>query len=489
MDGPIKTFLSSFNDSVVKLYDKKVSVEDLLHDIKTNKLILNGYIKHYFDFTKLDNPTWINDLDRVIAKLQNITHNPRTHIKTEKAILETEKVAKFSNSDLVTSLKSDKYWKIGEDGDMYPEKFVSDVYDTNLCIYENRFIVMLINKLVNFVNRHLLRTLTSYKRINNLYNTPIFSYNYSSKIKELNVERKYLSKDKEEIASLLTTDSGSLSQIIEARNSLMILLSSSFYKEVSKSKPLDENSVMPTNILLSDRDYGVCYLFYLSIKQYFDDDYDLDINVLDYRDYVLTNLVNELTNLGYKGVKTNITINDKNHFECSSLIFENNKFSFIIETTPSSIDLTLSYKKAKKFDLNKSKSTISLVLVPYFSSLDDEDVYFDSLVEKNLNKGFDGVFIVTARKDYQTNNNSLLVVSPFMDKIDNNLRNALESLTLLLVGDDYLYKHICPICGGSVSEEDENGNIRCLSCNTVYSSISAEETRKNVKTFWIKKIG
>jgi hypothetical protein len=98
----------------------------------------------------------------VVEKIMAICSDPRTHLKAEKEVKQAEKAVKIDNTDVRMTLRVPRFWKQKNDR-MLPEYIYSDVFETEYAIYENRFIVALIDKMLLFLS-HVIADLYSQVR-------------------------------------------------------------------------------------------------------------------------------------------------------------------------------------------------------------------------------------------------------------------------------------------------------------------------------------
>jgi hypothetical protein len=286
-------------DKIYELVSKKVVKVDGLHQ---------NFLKEDIEFS------WLPELEIVTEKIMAIATNPRTHIKFEKEIKKAEQVVKIDNFDIIETLKLPKYWR-QKDDTYLPEYLFSDQYETEYAIYENRFIINLIDKMLTFLNRIIADLYEKVKKVNRNFiehHVPVSDIDILQEIANFEnmshtsktvVRQKH--KTNKNIKLLTTNDSPyveALRRVLIAKGTLSHALSTPFYKIVKKSKKLSDSDVHITNMLAGDRKYAPCYNFYrklLTLQASVEED-DGEINPKDYHNYVLLNIFSAFEGIGFE---------------------------------------------------------------------------------------------------------------------------------------------------------------------------------------------
>ena len=96
--------------------------------------------------------TFIIELEKGVAAIEKITRNPRSFIKDEDVVVEAGRAKRIS-SRTVSHLASHTQFvhSVDEKGNVTPEKLLVPESDIDYWIYENRFLMTLINKASVFV--------------------------------------------------------------------------------------------------------------------------------------------------------------------------------------------------------------------------------------------------------------------------------------------------------------------------------------------------
>lgn len=235
----------------------KIIEENLL---KNTILQLNKYVEKYqnmkniyenisslhmdslqsFSFQK-DN-AFFDEVSFILSVIHSIIIHPHISNKQEEIILRSNQAGHISNDAFLKTCKDHALWK--EKGyEMIPEYVHYHQYTDELKIYENVFIGMLIDLIDNEMNQ--------------------YSDFYSNLIPSLDdVENKIVEDE-------LVEDS--LKRIDTLNRKIRHIKQTHFYKEVSKAN-ITNRKIQPTNILVKNRLYNLCFKFYKKFIQYEDKD-------------------------------------------------------------------------------------------------------------------------------------------------------------------------------------------------------------------------
>jgi len=94
---------------------------------------------------------WIGTIESFFPSLDKITKNSKSGLRYDREIVAIEK-AKKTNSESVRHLASHTHLiKEMRDGEVVPKQILITQAEIDLAIYENRFIMTLINRLFKFV--------------------------------------------------------------------------------------------------------------------------------------------------------------------------------------------------------------------------------------------------------------------------------------------------------------------------------------------------
>jgi len=468
-------------------------------------ITINNFLKlelSQFNPSKKSNPIfnledywWIAPVENVIKNIQTIVNHPRTHLIANKEFKIIEATSSINNDTLLETQKRAKYWR-KKDGDVLPEKIVANEFDINYAIYENRFIITLINKLMTFVNFKIRQLLSEVDYVSKNFHNKHINFNDFKYIGDLsNIEsskynfqkvfykKHFLTIEEEKFTETLI-------KLFNIKRDISHLINSKFYVIVKAAKPLSEIDIKPTNILLSDPTYSPCYRFYLELKKTRGKHYEIPqtFSLIDYSDYVLNCLIKNLIKTGYKFKSQKLKL-IKNHIKLSKTVCTNKRFKLKISNSGPNITLeyTLSLNNKKfikqEYLENKKTNKILLILVPIITN------NFDSIVAKNklTSKKYNNIFYITTYT--KEDNNSIVLCSPYYKIFDSNISNMLDSFTAVTEASGPIYTHLCPICGNIITVNEDKGNYSCPYCDSIYSIIKTKSKLSTFNTLWIKKIG
>lgn len=215
---------------------------------------------------KIYDETWIENLERGFAALDRITSNPRTFIKENREVVLTA-LAKKINAESVTHLASHTQFihSVDEKGNVIPEKILSISTEEDYQIYENRFIMTLINKLVYFIGKrydfiksHGETRDSDLLMLHNVTVVDGVTYEYDARIK--------VSKPSND-NGLVEKNLELLDKIVKLRNRAAFYLTCPFMVEMRGAKPV-HNPIAMTNMLMKSPDYHKAYQLWKFIDAY-----------------------------------------------------------------------------------------------------------------------------------------------------------------------------------------------------------------------------
>ena len=171
---------------------------------------------------------------RVIA---SIAARPHLSTKREEIVTRVEKAKQISPDDFGRVCRDSSLWKRRK-AVMIPENIYYFQHTDELAIYENRFVVMLIDE----IDKELSRYVDFYTKI-----LPSIDDGACS-LDAIKLSQKFCSTDR-------------------LRREVDFIKETNFYKTVGKEKRL-RGKVKPTNILIKDPKYRECYKFYDDFVKY-----------------------------------------------------------------------------------------------------------------------------------------------------------------------------------------------------------------------------
>lgn len=229
--------------------------------------------------TKIFDEEWIETIESYFPSLNNIIRNPFSGIKVIEEVSPIEKARKI-NSRSIKHLAANTHLlkEVKEDGTVIPSSILTNYTDINYELYENRFIMTLIDRLFVFVRTRynvIKENVESFDKrqvkikstfpINNSkvdFNLDITLIDEIDN-KEINIYNQKLLNRVEELNKLVTS-----------------LKTSNFMNEMKDARRIHP-PIMKTNIILKNRNYHNAYLLWLFMDKYNTLPYSLDIEDKD----------------------------------------------------------------------------------------------------------------------------------------------------------------------------------------------------------------
>ncbi len=378
----------------------------------------------------------------ILNVIISIIAHPHLTNKGEDIIIRREQASSLTNEMFLKTIHDPRLWK-NNNGNYEPESVYYYQNVDDIRIYENIFIVMLLNMLETEANK----------------------YNdfYASLIKTVN-KNDSLSLEDDAIFSAFDKIDKLIKKIKRLKNTY-------FYKEISKGSTIISN-VYPTNILLKDRLYNYCFKFYKTLIAY-NDKKSLRI---DFNTYYYVILLKTLKERGFRLSSTNKDdVIALNKFGAVNL---NNNLSFLSkdfkinvyrdnETEGFKIDITNRNMKLKASHLlmfdNQSNFAVSqknvkdIKNINSYTTIESLSLWSKAYLDDKLQ-------II----DSNSSNEYMLMNDYFEDK------------TFTAKASYHIYSKYCPVCKKK-EIEFENGLYRCLDCNSIYAFDETQETIWHLK--------
>ena len=209
---------------------------------------------------------FINELVEGVGAIMNILINPRTFIKEEQELVQTELAKKVSTLSLRYFASHTQYLSdIDEDDNVIPSKILTIFTETDLAIYENRFIMTLIKRVIHFIQtrydwivEHKETTDSDLLLVHNKTVIDGVTYEVDARIK----------------ASTPSLDDGNskkneetLQKLSELKKNTASLMHSPFMEQMRGAKEVT-SPIHMTNMLRKHPDYHQAYLLWNFLDQY-----------------------------------------------------------------------------------------------------------------------------------------------------------------------------------------------------------------------------
>ncbi|MDY0276557.1 MAG: hypothetical protein RBQ97_00580 [Acholeplasma sp.] len=227
-----------------------------------NNTLYQKYIKE----TKNFDEEWIKTIESYVPSLNKIVMTPKSSLRLEEDIIAIEKAKKI-NSQSIRHLASHTQFikEVSEEKGVVPKKILTNYSEVDYTIYENRFVMSLIDRLFVFVrNRYDLikQNIESFeKRKFNLESTfPVNKTNVDLKIDMVftdEIDGKSINEYNRRLLDRVTY-----------LNKIVTSLKASPFMEQMKNQKKVMPPIMKTNILMKDINYKNAYLLWLFLDRY-----------------------------------------------------------------------------------------------------------------------------------------------------------------------------------------------------------------------------
>ncbi|NLD26334.1 MAG: DUF2357 domain-containing protein, partial [Acholeplasmataceae bacterium] len=238
------------------------------------------YQKNIAEFKNFDNE-WIKTLETYLPSILKIIKAPKSTLRYDEEIVPIEK-AKKVNSKSIKHLAANSHFikTIDEEGNVVPNKILTSHAEVDYAIYENRFIMTLINRLSIFVgNRYeVIKSNIESKQRNHLNFKSSFAINRT----EVLLDMDLVVKSDIEDSLLKERNEALLDRVVKIVRGVSGMKNSPFMKELegSGAKPVMP-PIMKTNIILKNPDFRNAYNLWLFLDSYNALIYDIDVQEKD----------------------------------------------------------------------------------------------------------------------------------------------------------------------------------------------------------------
>ena len=390
-----------------------------------------------------------DEFSLILSVITTIISNPHISTKGVDTILRADQVGYIQPDMFERTMKDSPLWK-KKNMEMVPEHV--HYYETvdKLNIYENIFIVMVID----LIDSELAKYMDFYISVLQRFDGQ---------------QRLTYALDNEELA---------ISKIESLDKHIKRIKNTRFYNEVSKSKKI-VGHITPTNILLKDRLYNLCYKFYKSMITYDDKSSLMDDFILYY--YII--IIKELKELGFKmNLKTKqalVALNKRGTmdlYQPLSFLSKDYKVTICRNSVYDGIEMEVVNREISDKSCNKSTHLLLIDSSTNFADVERSTrtkflVDFTSVEAISLwNMAYLGGEIIPMFNHSYT-----------AGEMVGKWLNSKMSKTL---ASTRIYSFYCPICKNRDVASNE-GVYTCNDCKSVYTFYEADDLTK----LWFMKIG
>lgn len=262
----IKLYHNMALDRINKVYEDLIFPNIFINATKSNANIRSQFDKlEYKKFTE----DWIVNIESFFPSLNQIIRNLRNTLKYEEEILPIERTRRTNSESIRHLLRNTRYIREVNEEEIIPDKILNTVSEIDYGIYENRFIMTLIDRL----HTYLLNRLETIKQNIHGYKQTNFKLLNEFKINEANYTIKFELNAKEDFDSSLIDSHNKriYERTKEAYQVVSRMYHSDFMKTMSRYKKV-KPPILKTQIILKNPDFRNAYMLWLFLDR---------LNVLD----------------------------------------------------------------------------------------------------------------------------------------------------------------------------------------------------------------
>lgn len=232
------------------------------------------YQKNIAEHKNFDNE-WINKLEQYLPSIDRIIQNPKSTLRYDEEIIIIEKAKKVTSTSIRhLAANSQLIKEVSDEGEVIPNKILSVNPEIEYGIYENRFIMTLIQRLSTFVgNRYevIKSNFQSYQR-RHLNLASSFGMNNN----EVTINVDMVIKSEVEDSDLKERNERLFQRVKKLYKTVHGYLLSPFMRELEGQKPVIP-PIMKTNIILKNPDFRDAYDLWTFLDRYNALVYDIDV--------------------------------------------------------------------------------------------------------------------------------------------------------------------------------------------------------------------
>ncbi len=409
---------------------------------------------------ELNEFVYAEDVMLVITQIRNIIKEPHIFLKREGIIQNASVATNIDTEALLETYTDYKLWKV-KDNAFEPEYVHSFVNEDNLAIYENCFITHLIDLLLRHCVENITRLMNSVKTINELSGI--------GKLPKGAVTEKYFSffdsnnGEPPVLADCEGPDVVTLNTFIKCQKILQSLTHTEFYKACKKNKRFVLMALKPTNILLMDKRYNYCYLFYNNIIR------NNRAKKIDqaYVSFVTINFFELLLENGFTLASEDeiVKVSRSGALNIENLAFTKEPFTVTLNKETDS--------RVLNFDVRLNpENTVAKYTIEVLENIAYEEIpncpdvnLYAYHLDKVKKEEVSAAFLITDVAPVETRNAAYVI--PNKADTSDKLKRFLTLMMLQVQASVSVHSRKCPVCGGAYIAYEENDFI-CSSCDSKY---------------------
>lgn len=323
-------------DKFSSLFPNGVTVNDFIEMVKAKDLYLE---MQGIDGVKIIDDDCINEISKTIPYLIRIAQKPHSFIRAKDEKVQIEAAKKINYKAIQHLSRDSNDWYARTFLSVKPKNIVAETNEETLNIYENRFIVTLIDRLHMYVLRNKREQEKKKDRLEKEETKASLERDYSN--------RGFRKGDTGLINSILNGDGGGsfllheISERIVAlssiENKVKLLKSTDFYQILKKARKVSK-PIQKTSVIVHDQNYNRAFrLWELLDNKNLDDTIALDDEEREHVDnyyfsYAVFSIIVALVDLGFSEKSNNQIrmVNEILRINASELRFQKGKELFSI---------------------------------------------------------------------------------------------------------------------------------------------------------------
>ena len=292
-------------DKSVKSYRSLLKEENKDKDINKLKEVLNNgetYIRQtQRTETKKFDLSIIDELEEGVQAIEKIVSNPKSFIKEFPELVPVGLAKKVSSLSIRHFATHSQFIRnVNENNEVIPEKVLTIYSETDTAIYENRFVMTLIRRTLDFIQ-------TRYNFIiehGETKDSDLLLVHNKTVIDDITYEVD--SRIKISVPSLddgnLEKNNDLLRRLNELKNRVQGYFASPFMTEMKGAKEVS-SPIHMTNVIVKHPDYHRCYLFWEFLEAYDELGVSYDVKEInqrfsdEYLDEIKTHIANSIATL------------------------------------------------------------------------------------------------------------------------------------------------------------------------------------------------
>ena len=461
MDKSVLKYLSEFAERTEERYGDLVPLDRFFADLGEGKL---GIAEDY---------SWLDEFASVLGRIGQIVSGGHLHVKYVKELKKTETASRVDAEAFRMTIRDPRLWKQTDRGAV-PESVYTNTFEDEYAIYENRFVKLLIDEIIRYLSDTAAEISDALGSLSNYFGARVTAAGALRTEGEPAEERRVLADAEDPLAE---TDE----RVGSLRKKAMRFKGSTLYRACSRLPDL-QGEIQPTNILLGDPLYRVCYLFYKKLRRMKGEDRNMGDALFN---GALFKLLAALYRAGYRpaGGGRELRLGE-GRFSFSTLGFGKGNFVVGVDIPRRGeieLGVVLCQEGAEALSNSGTVSRIALSvpdLTEEGASLPDPEAF---RAEK-LAEGYSDAFLLAFFRASEARE-GLLNLTDKGDFSNRALEDFVRSLAFVLNGGHAIYRKKCPVCGAR-QVGAEGTNFVCGVCKSMWSLV----TEDGVQKVWVKRL-